>query len=228
VTAAQPATPAPPAPPSALAPKPHPPRWLPWAAVALSLGFGLALLLVLLQADRPPIEGPPTWAEVAPGKELHAWRWLVIHHSATREGDTERFDAEQRRDRGWEGIGYHFVIGNGNGMPLGAIDPTWRWWRQYHGAHAGSEPAQHPYNLDGIGICLVGDYEQDQPDPLLLAQTARLCALLIRHVPSLGGPQCIIGHRDVPGKETLCPGRNLHLDQLRAQVAAELARPEAP
>jgi N-acetyl-anhydromuramyl-L-alanine amidase AmpD len=209
----------------ARAPKP----WLPLAVVALALGFGLAILVLLIRAEPAEIDHAPTWAELAPPAEqqMHAWRWLVIHHSATKDGDVARFDASQRRDRGWEGIGYHFVVGNGHPMAVGGIEATWRWWRQYHGAHAGSGAQQHPYNLDGLGICIVGDYEHDHLDPQVEAQTAKLCALLIRHIPSLGGVDAIIGHHDVPGKQTLCPGRNVDIARLRKLVDDELARPEA-
>ncbi len=203
--------------------------WLPLAVVGLALGFGLAILLLLLNAQPPEIVGAPTWAELCPppGTPMHAWKWLVIHHSATRDGDVERFDASQRRDRGWDSIGYHFVVGNGHPMVLGSIEPTVRWWQQIHGAHAGSGEQQHIYNVDGLGICIVGDYEHDQLDPVVEAQVVRLCAVLIRHVPSLGGPDAIIGHRDVPGKQTLCPGKNVDIARIRQLVADALDKPEA-
>jgi N-acetyl-anhydromuramyl-L-alanine amidase AmpD len=103
----------------------------------------------------------------------------VIHHTATSRGSVESIHEAhlQRKDKvgnAWLGIGYHFVIGNGNGMVDGAIESTFRWREQLHGAHAGgSEHNQH-----GIGIALVGNFEEEPPSPAQLAATKRLVAAL--------------------------------------------------
>ena len=48
------------------------------------------------------------------------WRYIVIHHSATASGNAAEFDREHRA-RGWDGLGYHFVIDNGVGGPDGRV-----------------------------------------------------------------------------------------------------------
>jgi N-acetyl-anhydromuramyl-L-alanine amidase AmpD len=151
--------------------------------------------------------------DLAPVAAARPWRWLVIHHSATAAGSVAAFD-RGHRERGWDGVGYHFVIGNGHGMPLGEIRATARWLDQAAGAHAG----QAEYNADGIGICLIGDYDTAPPDPLVLERLAWLCAVLLRRhdLP----PSALIGHDQVPGKATRCPGRHFDLAALRRRVAA--------
>ena len=94
-----------------------------------------------------------------PDKEARDWRHIVIHHTASSRDSIESIH-EAHLKRGWEGIGYHFVIGNGNGMKDGEIEPTFRWKTQMHGAHAGKEE----YNQHGIGVCLVGNFEDSNPD----------------------------------------------------------------
>ena len=94
------------------------------------------------------------------------WTWIVIHHTASSHGSVESIHAAhlQRRDRNgnpWRGIGYHFVIGNGNGMEDGEIEPTFRWRQQLPGAHAGEDE----HNQHGIGIALVGNFELGPPTP---------------------------------------------------------------
>ncbi|MEZ6045526.1 MAG: hypothetical protein R3C11_08100 [Planctomycetaceae bacterium] len=60
------------------------------------------------------------------------WKWIVIHHTATDKGSVESIHEThlKRRDKNgnpWlSGIGYHFVIGNGQGMEDGDIEPTFR------------------------------------------------------------------------------------------------------
>ena len=48
--------------------------------------------------------------EVAPTRD---WEWIIIHHSATRVGSAEVFDAAHRARGMINGLAYHFVIDNG-------------------------------------------------------------------------------------------------------------------
>jgi hypothetical protein len=188
------------------------------AAVALALCALTAWLALLPHRPNLP---PLAWEDIAPPADtaLHPWRWLVIHHSATNEGDTSAFDRSHLA-RQWDGVGYHFVIGNGRPMVLGRIDATFRWRLQRPGAHAGAAPEQSPYNQDGLGLCLVGDFAQNQPDPLQEDRLVELCAMLLRHIPTLSVRR-ILAHREVPGKATTCPGR-LDVDRLRFRVGERL------
>ncbi len=167
-------------------------------------------------------EDPITWEALAPPAEvpMRPWRAIVIHHSASRHDTTASIDRWHRK-RGWDGIGYHFVIGNGREMAEGQIDPTFRWKRQREGAHAGSAPASKPLNETGIGICLIGNFAEDQPGDWQVQRLVKLCAVLIGHLPNLS-TAAIIGHRDVPGKDTDCPGRNLDIERIRYLVRQRL------
>lgn len=132
------------------------------------------------------------------------WKYIVLHHTAVDQGSVESIHEAhlQRRDSNgnpWLGIGYHFVIGNGRGMKDGEIQPTFRWRQQMHGAHAGNST----YNNTGIGICLVGNFENHPPTSNQLAAAKKL----IRQLKTAYKiqPTNIVGHGDV--KKTACPGR---------------------
>jgi N-acetyl-anhydromuramyl-L-alanine amidase AmpD len=192
----------------------------------LALAAVAVAVLVLVATPSPQRASEPVrWADLQPPPEapLHPWRWIVIHHSGSANDDAEIIDRYHEKGRGWDGIGYHFVVGNGVRMPLGRIEATFRWRGQIHGAHAGAGRAQEPYNQDGIGICLVGDYRDQGPDPYLEQRAVELCARLIERIPTLN-PDAILGHNQVPGKDTLCPGAKVDIARLRALVRAELAR----
>lgn len=136
--------------------------------------------------------------------KARAWQHIVLHHTAVEQGSVESIHEAhlQRRDSNgnpWLGIGYHFVIGNGRGMKDGAIEPTFRWRQQMHGAHAGNAK----YNNFGIGICLVGNFENHPPTPKQLASVRQLI-LQLRTAYNIK-PTNIVGHGDV--KKTACPGR---------------------
>lgn len=165
---------------------------------------------------------PLTWELLAPPQDqpMRPWNTIVLHHSASRHGTTASFDRDHKK-KGWDGIGYHFLIGNGVDMPEGQVDPTFRWRQQREGAHAGASPLSKPYNDLGIGICLVGNFDTDEPSDYQVQRLVHLCTVLIQHVPGLT-PASIIGHRDVPGKETYCPGKHLDVERIRFLVRQQL------
>lgn len=155
--------------------------------------------------------------EWQPLAAVRPWKSIVLHHTASASGSVESIDQLHRRrkdSRGkpWLGIGYHFVIGNGQGMPDGAVSPTFRWRDQLAGAHAGDAKL----NSTGIGIVLVGNFEKEVPSSSQLRATTTL----LKHLTSTYkiSSEAILGHGDI--KATACPGRYFPLADLRASVAA--------
>lgn len=148
-----------------------------------------------------------------PEVDAREWRSVVLHHTATDAGSVESIH-ESHLKRQWLGIGYHFVIGNGEGMPDGEVEPTFRWRQQLHGAHAGD--AEH--NEHGIGIALVGNFDEKPPTPAQLGAVKGLVAWL----QSAYGisDSAVIGHNEV--KATECPGRLLPLAEIRAGNSGQL------
>jgi hypothetical protein len=155
-----------------------------------------------------PATGPMAWKPAVPGR---SWRWIVIHHSATPAGSAAVFD-KMHKQKGWDELGYHFVIGNGTNSGDGAVEVGPRWSAQKWGAH--SKTADNRYNDYGIGICLVGNFDIERPTAAQMAALARLTGYLMQayNVPA----DRIIGHGDT--KATDCPGRNLSIAQLRQQA----------
>ena len=109
-----------------------------------------------------------------PESELRDWNYIVLHHTASDSGSLDSIHQEhlKRKDKegnSWLGIGYHFVIGNGNGMADGEIEPTFRWRQQLQGAHAGvglgHEFLKHVERTK-MFIHLVEPAPDDQSDPI--------------------------------------------------------------
>jgi hypothetical protein len=156
-----------------------------------------------------PIRGEAEW-NVPLGR---TWRWIVVHHSATERGNAEIFGNAHKR-RGWLGLGYHFVIGNGTDSGDGQIETGFRWTRQLHGAHTGDEPT----NQQGIGICLVGDFDGSRPTARQTASLKRLVSYLQART---GVPMnYVIGHREIDPKHTVCPGKYFDLDGFRRSLGS--------
>jgi N-acetyl-anhydromuramyl-L-alanine amidase AmpD len=139
-----------------------------------------------------------------PRTAAREWKYIVIHHTATNSGSVDSIHTShlKRKDKDgnpWMGIGYHFVIGNGTGMTDGVIEPTFRWREQLPGAHAGVAD----YNDHGIGVVLVGNFDEQPPSRAQLAAIKRLVAMLKFNYGITADR--VIGHGEI--RATACPGK---------------------
>ncbi len=152
---------------------------------------------------KPYVETPEDL--FAPPKADRPWKYVVLHHSAGAEGGLDQIDRDHRKLLGFEGCGYHFVIGNGTGSPDGRIEVADRWLNQKNGVHCrnGKTPDVNEY---GIGICLVGNFDQTEPTPKQIAAAKALVAYL--------GDRYTIAtdhlgtHDEFANGPTACPGKN--------------------
>jgi hypothetical protein len=140
--------------------------------------------------------------------ESGRWKWIVGHHSAIRNGNAAIYDREHRR-RGMEnGLAYHFVIGNGIDSGDGEIEIGPRWVRQIKGGHVHREDI----NEVGIGICLVGNFEETRPTSKQLMAFRELVNYLRSDV--VGKKVGFAVHREIDPGRTVCPGRNFPVAQM--------------
>jgi N-acetylmuramoyl-L-alanine amidase len=165
---------------------------------------------------------PQTWPGLLPSDWIppaaveRRWTAIIIHHSATAYGNMAVFDKWHKEGNGWDGVGYDFVIGNGTYSSDGQVEVTFRWRQQRAGAHCGGTPGNWA-NEQGVGICLVGDFNRTTPTVRQLQSLARLVKFLENryNIPLAR----IYGHRDTPGAHsTDCPGRNFPMSRLKAML----------
>ncbi len=146
--------------------------------------------------------------------EENEWEYVVLHHSATDEGNANNFDRYHREEKKWShGLAYHFVIGNGNGSGYGEIEVGDRWKKQIHGAHT----ANMDLNRIAIGICLVGNFEENnEPTKKQLKSLVHLIDYCSKRykIPESN----VIMHNQVLQKGTACPGKNFPYKQLISQI----------
>lgn len=121
---------------------------------------------------------------------------LVVHCSATPAGkafhaaDIDRW----HRERGWNGIGYHYVIALD-----GSIEPG----RPV--AEVGAHVAGH--NAHSIGICYIGgmNAQNTAPANTLNSRQAESLKLLLHSLRAKYPKTRILGHRDFPNVHKACP-----------------------
>jgi N-acetylmuramoyl-L-alanine amidase len=134
------------------------------------------------------------------------WQYIVVHNSGTRQGNAAAFDYYHRHIRRMQnGLAYHFVIGNGTSTGNGQIEVGDRWRRQINGGHVHSDYL----NNIALGICLVGDFNRDQPTRAQLDCCEELIRYLRQRCGKVGDHYPIVKpHREMnpPRWATDCPG----------------------
>jgi len=174
-----------------------------------------------LKAAPPEVPGPApmdVWSAfpsdwLPPPDVEKKWTAIVIHHSATENGNAAIFDRMHREENHWDGVGYDFVIGNGTDSGDGQIEVTFRWRRQVPGAHCGGTPDNWA-NVDAVGICLVGDFNHSAATARQMQSLVELVRFLQKRydIPT----SRIYGHNTAPGaRPTDCPGRISPIPELR-------------
>lgn len=120
---------------------------------------------------------------------------LVVHCSATKANHDVNADEIDRwhRQKGWSGIGYHFVIKRDGTIENGRmIDET--------GAHA------RGFNKGTLGICMVGGRgDNGKPENNFTPEQERALEKLIKELYDFYPITFIVGHRDLPKVNKACP-----------------------
>lgn len=129
---------------------------------------------------------------------------VIIHHTAVDNLTPENINEDHKR-RGYGGIGYHFYIRKDGSVYRGREE-------KLEGAHTIGR------NYDSIGICIEGNFENEE-----LSETQeRSLVMLIADMIIKYNISDIIGHKDE--YQTLCPGRNLSIENIRQKVKDELIK----
>jgi len=140
------------------------------------------------------------------------WKYIIIHHSATDSGNANSlYDLHNRR--GFNGLGYDFIIDNGTGSKQdGQIEVSGRWIKQMDGAHCKAGGMNHK----GIGICLVGNFSREDVSAKQLDSLVYLVNLLRKYykIPRSN----ILGHSQVPGAATECPGLRFPWKEFKSKL----------
>lgn len=158
-------------------------------------------------------------AEWKPKATPRPWTWIIIHHSDSLFGSAALID-KWHRARGFDELGYHFVIGNGTNSGDGQIEVGPRWAQQKWGAH--DNALDNRYNLQGIGICLVGNFDKQRPTAAQKRSLVKLVAYLMRTYHVM--PNHVLGHGET--KQTDCPGRYMNVAEVRSLVSQSIAEAE--
>jgi N-acetyl-anhydromuramyl-L-alanine amidase AmpD len=134
-------------------------------------------------------------------RSLNSINQIFVHHSASIGQTAEDYARYHVQSKGWAGIGYHFVIEiNGDIIQCNPLINV-------------------SYNVSGhntrsIGICLSGDFTQQEPTAAQLKSLANLIKHLRKELPQY---LAVNGHKEYG--QTSCPGSNLEKHLYKFQAA---------
>lgn len=134
-------------------------------------------------------------------RPLNAIDRMVLHHTETgRETTWANVARHHVSGNGWPGIGYHIGVRSHNDKVTVSLlnDPA---VHSYHARAVG--------NSHGLAICLTGTFVRDEPTVEEVSVLRRVVHVVQRWATWTARPMPIVGHRDVPGNDTLCPGDKL-------------------
>lgn len=119
---------------------------------------------------------------------------IIIHCSATKEGNKISAATIDRwhKDRGWRGIGYHYVV---------RIDGSIEYGRpvQDIGAHVKGR------NKHSIGVCYIGGLDADmEPKDTRTQEQKESLLYLLKTLKRLHPSATIHGHREFANKACPC------------------------
>jgi N-acetylmuramoyl-L-alanine amidase len=151
-------------------------------------------------------------------------KYIIIHHSLTRDGSAKDWDAICRyhvEQNGWSKVGYHIGIEEVAGNLLvfrGRLDEE-----------VGAHTREMGMNRRSIGICMVGNFDSAPPPPSAFEVLVSECRKIMGRyeIPA----QNVLGHREVgemagfdwrKGQYKSCPGKHFNMDLLREMVGARL------
>jgi hypothetical protein len=113
---------------------------------------GVLLTNISSLTERPAVD--PVFSGNTP-VESSNWSGIVIQHLGEPAGSVESVHRAHIAG-GLEGIGFHFIIGNGNGLGDGAVHVSERWLNQTRSARPVSISPEN-WDKNVITICLVGN-----------------------------------------------------------------------
>ena len=144
--------------------------------------------------------------------QIQQIEYIIVHHTE-RNNDFPFFVKLRHKFlRGWEDIGYHYLIGNTRPFSKNGKLYSGR-SEKFEGAHALG------YNGNSLSVCLIGNFDKKIPSE---EQFETLFSLLEEKIRQYDIPiENVRGHSELPNVDKSCPGRLVNMDYVRAVLSGQ-------
>ena len=130
-------------------------------------------------------------------------KFIAVHHSQRKIDSVKRIKNLHIKIRGWEDIGYHYLIDKKGKIYFGRSE-------KFIGAHV------FGYNKNSIGLCLIGNFDEEKPTK---KQIQTLIKFLKEKVRKFKIPiKNILGHREFLNVTKTCPGKFIDMEKIRRML----------
>lgn len=144
------------------------------------------------------------------------WKWIIIHHSLTKDQKVVDWSAIRKYHKnvlGWSDIGYHMGI---EGIRESSTrDKVYEILVGRQLNETGAHCKQQGKNRDGIGICLIGNFDLKPPSEEQLEKLIKLVKALMEvfQIPAKN----VKRHSDFASYKT-CPGKKFPWEEFKLKL----------
>lgn len=131
---------------------------------------------------------------------------IVLHHAAASVCDAKKIH-EWHLNRGFSGIGYHFLVRKDGTIERGRAE-------NLVGAHV------EGHNRDSIGICFEGNFETET----MGEAQKNAGSELVEYLKKKYSISTVVRHKDLAA--TACPGKNFPFEEMLQGIKTETKQPE--
>lgn len=133
--------------------------------------------------------------------------YLIVHHTERNDDFPAFIEFRHTHYRGWDAIGYHYLIGNVRPYTKNGEIYTGR-SEEFEGAHTLG------HNKNSLGICLIGNFDEVVPSKEQFDSLFSLLGqkMIQHHVPV----ENVMGHNEFVGVKKSCPGKFVDMDHVRS------------
>ncbi len=139
--------------------------------------------------------------------KLNIVNYIIVHHTSRNNDFPFFIKMRHIYLRGWENIGYHYLIGNKRPFTINGKLYVGR-PEAFEGAHAIG------YNKESLAVCLIGDFDKVSPSS---KQMKALVCFLKKKIKQYNIPiESILAHNELSTTTKTCPGKNVNIELIRA------------
>lgn len=160
------------------------------------------------------------------------WNKIIIHHSLTKDGKVVDWQAIRRYHKSWAYCGEIVTEEEANQLILDGKRVKRPWVTI--GYHFGIELINDEYeiltgrylnqigahtrnhNEDALGICVVGNYDEEPPPEIVMQHLGKFIKSLIFAFPNITTDH-VYGHRDFDNQKS-CPGKLFNMELLKSKI----------